>query len=691
MANARSRTILLLAGLVSCARERPAPVDRGIAASSAPLWATSTSMSVGRSFHRAVVMPGGKVLVAGFCMSGSVTPAEVFDPATKTWSSTTMALPHCAPSLTVLADGRVLAAGSGKIPTGGGGAIAASSDAELYDPTTSTWTKTGSMALTRNAHVAVRLSGGKVLVAGGVVPMGGSFLVRRECELYDPVGATWTATGSLPSPMWGSAAALLADGRVLLAGGTSDGDIGVSGALLYDSSAGTWSAAASLKDARFRAASVVLPGGKVLVIGGTTAGSLISPTATSSVELYDPATNSWTSKKSSTRARAVPLAELLSDGRVLVVGPAQMGASSEPSAEIYDPTLDTWTTLAPTANQHWNAASARLVDGSVLVLGGASTPSTATADSSVELFSLLAKGQACTIAIDCASSLCVDGVCCDKACTGSCEACDVSGALGTCSPVASGPPHGARMCAGGFACAAGACLSGCTDDAQCSSTSFCESGACKAKKAEKETCSRPAECASGECVAGTCGRACTDDAKCGVEFCDGTRCVPKKANGVACGRAGECTSASCIDGFCCGEARSCAPYTCGSAGCRTTCEDAAHCTTGSECREGKCVPQAGAKCSSDGLSSVDKDGKVTQCNAYRCRSDGICYPACNSTEECAPGFICNAAAKTCDRANVAAEEDDGGCAFGQRSVRSAWLVAAVIAAAALRRRRPGSV
>ncbi|HRI67580.1 MAG TPA: VCBS repeat-containing protein [Polyangium sp.] len=59
---------------------------------------------------------------------------------------------------------------------------------------------------------------------------------------------------------------------------------------------------------------------------------------------------------------------------------------------------------------------------------------------------LLGNGVACSNAGQCASAQCVDGVCCDSACTGSCQACNIPGSLGTCSNhCASTCPNGMEL------------------------------------------------------------------------------------------------------------------------------------------------------------------------------------------------------------------------------------------------------
>lgn len=116
------------------------------------------------------------------------------------------------------------------------------------------------------------------------------------------------------------------------------------------------------------------------------------------------------------------------------------------------------------------------------------------------------KGAACTASVQCTTGFCADGVCCDSACSGSCDRCNQMGTAGTCSPAASGDP-------GSPACGTVTCNGTLVD------------------------C--PILCTSG-CPMGT--------------YCSGTYCSAVKADGVACTAANQCGSGFCADGVCCNSA-----------------------------------------------------------------------------------------------------------------------------------------
>src|SRR5262249_15604990 len=144
--------------------------------------------------------PNGKVLVAGGTGDSS---AELYDPATGTWTPTgALAHIYSGHSATMLPNGKVLVAG-GIV----GGPIYDSSrkTAELYNPTTGTWSSTGSLARDRSSHTATLLANGKVLVVGG----------DETAELYNPTTGTWSFTGSLATGRGGHTATLLLNGEVL--------------------------------------------------------------------------------------------------------------------------------------------------------------------------------------------------------------------------------------------------------------------------------------------------------------------------------------------------------------------------------------------------------------------------------------------------------------------------------------------
>lgn len=177
------------------------------------MWTSASPMKSVRHSHAATRLASGKVLVTGGeCRSVPrclVSEAEVFDPASGTWTSGgNMAAARSWHSATSLPSGRVLVAGG----LGNSGALAS---AEIYDPGPGTWTTTGSMATGRQVHEALLLRTGRAIVLGGSGDAG----PLSSAELYDPITGVWTATGSMGATRTNPAATLLPDGRVLCVGG----------------------------------------------------------------------------------------------------------------------------------------------------------------------------------------------------------------------------------------------------------------------------------------------------------------------------------------------------------------------------------------------------------------------------------------------------------------------------------------
>ncbi|MGD0247937.1 MAG: kelch repeat-containing protein, partial [Candidatus Limnocylindrales bacterium] len=109
-------------------------------------------------------------------------------------------------------DGRVLMAGGGVDTVNGESAASA----EIYDPTTGTFSPTGSMSDARDRYSAVALADGRVLVLGGFDEFG---RLLASAELYDPNTGRFSPAGAMSTIRSDFCAVLLSDGRVLVVGG----------------------------------------------------------------------------------------------------------------------------------------------------------------------------------------------------------------------------------------------------------------------------------------------------------------------------------------------------------------------------------------------------------------------------------------------------------------------------------------
>src|SRR5438093_24509 len=162
---------------------------------------------------------------------------------------------------------------------------------------------------------------------------------------------------------WGSSAALLPDGRMLIVGG-ADAAGPVSAAEILSN--GSITSAAAMSTARAKAAAINLADGRVLVTGGVTAGGEFLGSA----EIYDAATNSWSTIPASLiEPRAGHTASLLPDGRVVLAGGETAGRISQ-SIELFDPSTGEFGFGGTLSMPRAGHAAAVLPDGRVLIAGG---------------------------------------------------------------------------------------------------------------------------------------------------------------------------------------------------------------------------------------------------------------------------------------------------------------------------------
>jgi hypothetical protein len=232
--------------------------------------------------------------------------AELYDPATNAWAAAAPMLTIQGPDLQAvrLDDGRVLAIQG--------------LNAEIYDPAADAWSMTGAPTVGRLSFTATRLADGRVLITGGYASEPPFDSVYSSAEVYSPMTGVFTLVGPMSAARLGHVAALLPDGRVLVAGGR-DADQGTSSAELFDPSSNAFQPAPSMFAARWNAAATTLANGDVLVTGGA-GGQPMMPEILSSAERYDPIADVWKPWGSMQTARAYHTLAPLPDGRALVAG-----------------------------------------------------------------------------------------------------------------------------------------------------------------------------------------------------------------------------------------------------------------------------------------------------------------------------------------------------------------------------------
>ena len=231
------------------------------------------------------------------------------------------------------------------------------------------WAPTADMTSGRFFHTATLLADGTVLVTGGSPGYEGDEEkdALASAELYDPRTGTWQPTGSLTTPRFDHTATLLTNGKVLVVGGRRAAfpSPGLTSAELYDPSTGTWKATGSMHTEREGHTATLLASGEVLVVGGDPGEDRYE------AELYDPNTGKW---RAAGGLKVIHsdghTATLLADGKVLVAGGSKPPELPVATAEVYDPGTGKWTATGSMTGARERHTATLLNDGRVLVAGG---------------------------------------------------------------------------------------------------------------------------------------------------------------------------------------------------------------------------------------------------------------------------------------------------------------------------------
>ena len=535
------------------------------------------------------------------------------------------------------------------------------------------WQTTGSMSVARQDHIAILLSTGKVLVAGGR-STSTSTTGLASAELFDRTTNTWSGTGSMTTGggRYQFTATQLAtnsnsntSAHILAAGGANAGG-SLNTAQLYSVSTGSWaSVTTNLPSPRSSHSATLLASGKVLLAGGMNGTTLLSPAV-----IYDPTsgTGTWTATtgpipppgvKNNTATLLTTSNGQLSN-KVLLVG-GNSGSSTIASVFLFDPTQSTFSTLSALSSPREGHTATALVNGNILITGGKNgsttlattqifNPSTSMGSwSSAGNMTAARQGHSATLlpaGLVANGQVLVAGGSNGSASLGTAELWNGTTTWTATSALpAAVQGHTATLLANGAVLVAGG-VNGSTT----------QSASLLYDASDGLGCTSNSQCTTGFCVSGVCcDSACTGQCStCNLTGSVGI-CSPK-ANGTTCNDSNACTSGeTCQGGSCtggttvtcsgadtCHTVGACVPAT----GCPapvakangTTCNDSNACTSGETCQGGSCTGGTTVTCSgADTCHTVGACVPATGCPAPIAKANGT---TCNDSNACTSGETC---------------------------------------------------
>ena len=263
---------------------------------------------------------------------------------------------------TCVVDGKIYVIG------GAGPVYQALGTVEVYDPVTDTWKEKSEMPTARQG-LSTSAVNGKIYAVGGAECISSSCSqveTFSTVEEYDPATDTWTTKSPIPTERgWHSASVV--DGKIYIIGGSQGYTPGynyhhVLTVEVYDPATDTWSQKGDMPESRaYGSASVV--DGKIYLIGGYLGGQ--------KVDEFDPATDTW-KEKSEMPTSKMGLSTSVLDGKIYATGGYSLYVNRYPgetTVYVYDPAMDTWTTAPDMPTGRFGAYTS-VVDGKIYVFGG---------------------------------------------------------------------------------------------------------------------------------------------------------------------------------------------------------------------------------------------------------------------------------------------------------------------------------
>ncbi|PIU19411.1 MAG: hypothetical protein COT18_07660, partial [Elusimicrobia bacterium CG08_land_8_20_14_0_20_59_10] len=272
---------------------------------------------------------------------------------------------------TLLPDGNIL-------NCGGTDGLRTLSSCELYFKGTDTSVFVSSMTSPRAFHTATLLSNGNVLIAGGTDGSSENSPALKSAEIYYPDTYRFVKTSSMTVERMMHTATMLADGNIVVIGGSSNGSY-LNSAEVYISTAEAWQpVTATLTNRRSQHTATFMKNNTILIAGGVNGGGVLN-----SAETFNPANRTFAAAPGDptmNSRRVWHTANLLKDGRVIVIGGSDSGGIAGDSgildtSEIYDGASWTLVENMPNGGNKNLAPRARhtstlLPNGKLMIVGG---------------------------------------------------------------------------------------------------------------------------------------------------------------------------------------------------------------------------------------------------------------------------------------------------------------------------------
>jgi len=246
---------------------------------------------------------------------------------------------------------------------------------DAYDPATNTWMPRAPLPAARG-EIGVGVVDGVLYAVGGNTGSGyDPTAILATVEAYDPATNTWTPRASMPTPRAGLAV-VVADGILYAISGyacqppagqpcvASSPLAAVATVEAYDPATNSWTTKASLPTPRAYPAAAAIDG-VIYAIGGQ---ANDFPFWLTTVEAYNPSTDTWTVRAPLPTGR-VGLGVEVVNGVLYAIGGYGGGLYENRAVEAYDAVSNTWTVLPPMVVGRWYLATT-VLNGFIYVIGG---------------------------------------------------------------------------------------------------------------------------------------------------------------------------------------------------------------------------------------------------------------------------------------------------------------------------------